>query len=74
MLWAAVRTRGCQFLGPAVQEAALKYILLSPSYIWTSWFCVVPRVLNEKQLKIELEEPQREQIPLVVEIALYMDK
>ena len=29
MLWAAVRTRGCQFLGPAMQEAALKYILLS---------------------------------------------
>lgn len=28
-LWIAVRTRGCQFLGPAMQEDALKYILLA---------------------------------------------
>lgn len=28
-LWTAVRNRGCQFLGPAVQEDALKYILLA---------------------------------------------
>ena len=28
-LWAAVRGRGCQFLGPAMQEEALKYILLA---------------------------------------------
>ena len=28
-LWAAVRQRGCQFLGPAMQEAVLQLILLS---------------------------------------------
>uniref|UniRef100_A0A0B6ZTG1 RING-type E3 ubiquitin transferase n=1 Tax=Arion vulgaris TaxID=1028688 RepID=A0A0B6ZTG1_9EUPU len=28
-LWAAVRTRGCQFLGPAMQEEVLKLILLA---------------------------------------------
>lgn len=28
-LWAAVRQRGCQFLGPAMQEAVLRLILLS---------------------------------------------
>lgn len=28
-LWAAVRNRGCQFLGPAMQEEALKLILLA---------------------------------------------
>ena len=28
-LWTAVRNRGCQFLGPAMQEDALKYILLA---------------------------------------------
>lgn len=28
-LWAAVRARGCQFLGPAMQEEVLKFILLS---------------------------------------------
>lgn len=28
-LWAAVRNRGCQFLGPAMQEDALKLILLA---------------------------------------------
>ncbi|XP_061788108.1 roquin-2 isoform X2 [Nerophis lumbriciformis] len=28
-LWAAVRARGCQFLGPAMQEEALKLVLLS---------------------------------------------
>ncbi|XP_048587174.1 roquin-1 isoform X2 [Nematostella vectensis] len=28
-LWAAVRARGCQFLGPAMQEEALKLILLA---------------------------------------------
>ena len=28
-LWIAVRSRGCQFLGPAMQEDALKYILLA---------------------------------------------
>uniref|UniRef100_A0AAY4EVQ1 RING-type E3 ubiquitin transferase n=1 Tax=Denticeps clupeoides TaxID=299321 RepID=A0AAY4EVQ1_9TELE len=28
-LWAAVRTRGCQFLGPAMQEEALKLVLLA---------------------------------------------
>ena len=28
-LWAAVRARGCQFLGPAMQEEALKYIMLA---------------------------------------------
>lgn len=28
-LWAAVRARGCQFLGPAMQEEALHYILLA---------------------------------------------
>lgn len=28
-LWAAVRQRGCQFLGPAMQEAVLKQILLA---------------------------------------------
>ncbi|XP_025769920.1 roquin-2 [Puma concolor] len=28
-LWAAVRARGCQFLGPAMQEEALKLVLLA---------------------------------------------
>ena len=28
-LWAAVRARGCQFLGPAMQEEVLKLILLA---------------------------------------------
>ncbi|XP_068608881.1 roquin-2 [Brachionichthys hirsutus] len=28
-LWAAVRARGCQFLGPAMQEDALKLVLLA---------------------------------------------
>lgn len=28
-LWAAVRTRGCQFLGPAMQEEVLKLVLLA---------------------------------------------
>ncbi|XP_027038423.1 roquin-1-like [Pocillopora damicornis] len=28
-IWAAVRNRGCQFLGPAMQEEALKLILLA---------------------------------------------
>ena len=28
-IWAAVRNRGCQFLGPAIQEEALKLILLA---------------------------------------------
>ncbi|CAG5119638.1 unnamed protein product [Candidula unifasciata] len=28
-LWAAVRTRGCQFLGPAMQEEVIKLILLA---------------------------------------------
>lgn len=28
-LWAAVRARGCQFLGPAMQEAVLKLVLLA---------------------------------------------
>lgn len=28
-LWAAVRTRGCQFLGPAMQEDVLKLVLLA---------------------------------------------
>jgi len=28
-LWAAVRARGCQFLGPAMQEEALKLILIA---------------------------------------------
>ena len=28
-LWAAVRARGCQFLGPAMQEEALHFILLA---------------------------------------------
>ena len=27
LLWTAVRTRGCQFLGPVMQEAALKLIV-----------------------------------------------
>lgn len=29
MLWAAVRGRGCQFLGPAMQEEVLKLVLLA---------------------------------------------
>ena len=28
-LWAAVRARGCQFLGPAMQEEVLKLVLLA---------------------------------------------
>ena len=28
-LWTAVRSRGCQFLGPAMQEDVLKLILLT---------------------------------------------
>lgn len=28
-LWAAVRTKGCQFLGPAMQEEVLKLVLLA---------------------------------------------
>ncbi|TKR77111.1 hypothetical protein L596_018142 [Steinernema carpocapsae] len=31
MLWSAVRARGCQFLGPAMQEDVLKLILLTLS-------------------------------------------
>ena len=29
LLWAAVRARGCQFLGPAMQEEVLKLVLLA---------------------------------------------
>ena len=28
-MWAAVRARGCQFLGPAMQEEVLKLVLLA---------------------------------------------
>lgn len=28
-LWAAVRARGCQFLGPAMQEEVLRLVLLA---------------------------------------------
>lgn len=28
-LWSAVRARGCQFLGPAMQEEVLKLVLLA---------------------------------------------
>ena len=38
-LWTAVKNRGCQFLGPVMQEEALKLVLMV-CHISTSWECL----------------------------------
>ena len=45
LLWTAVRNRGCQFLGPIMQEEALKLILMVSFHlhcngIWLPWISV----------------------------------
>lgn len=43
-LWAAVRARGCQFLGPAMQEEVLRFGILSVGYNPLNWWHCLPFV------------------------------